>query len=55
MGHGDIFITFLCKQVKGALKQGSGDLVVPLGADDAHGEAVYMGEGVEGAVVLVLI
>jgi hypothetical protein len=55
MSHGDVFITFLFEEIKGALQQRSCNLVIPLGAYDAHGEAVHMREGVEGGTTLGFI
>ena len=48
MSHGDVFVAFSLEQVKSALQQRACDLVIPFSADDAHGEAVHMGEGVKG-------
>jgi hypothetical protein len=55
VGHGNVFIALTGKQVKGTLQEGTCYLVIPLGADDAHGEAVHMGYSMEGASFLALI
>ena len=51
MCHGNIFIALLLEKVKRTLQKGTGYLVVPLGADDAHGKAVHVGKGVEGGIL----
>ena len=53
--HGNVLIALFLEEVKRALKQGPGYLFIPLGANDAYGETIHMGQRMEGAGTLLIL
>ena len=53
--HGDILVAFCLEEVKRALKQSPGYLVIPLSANDADGETINMRQCMEGVSPLLIL